>query len=216
MIDINIDSLVAHASDVLNVPADIVLGRSQHKQALRARAAVSFILFQCGYSQVRIGKEVGRDRTTVMSALRRAEAQISKDPLFARQVSDIQERALAGLPPNLAAKTRLLQARLDGARKAAAKLLAQNEQLRVELKQARCSAAGLRRARNHWMAKAGGRESHEFKRAKRKTAQRTIMRLPSWLLEKTDSGATDSALGTIPFPKNIKVKNQYQLHGRGE
>lgn len=59
---------VGHAAAAFGISASMALGSSRTREAIDARAVASYVGYLLGMSSVRIGKEIGRDHSTVLHA----------------------------------------------------------------------------------------------------------------------------------------------------
>lgn len=88
-----INAIIASAALAFGLtPADL-LSRDRHKSIAEARCCVCFVARQCTrMSYPQIGKALGRDHTSVMSAVKRVEKLRMRDEWFAAAVSVLLER----------------------------------------------------------------------------------------------------------------------------
>jgi len=97
------DSLVRRVLDAAWIETGISPGEltseRRNSETFRARCAVIFIVRElAAYSLPRIGRALGgRDHTTIMSALRRANALRATDAAFERMLHNIETRARAAI-----------------------------------------------------------------------------------------------------------------------
>ncbi|MEZ5920254.1 MAG: DnaA/Hda family protein [Parvularculaceae bacterium] len=86
-----LEETLSAAADAFGINAEELLGRSQPQRIVRARHAFVYVartvLFE---SFPRIGRALGRDHTTAISSMRRAEALMPRDKAFAAGVGAIK------------------------------------------------------------------------------------------------------------------------------
>lgn len=100
------EALLASAA-AFGITADEIRGRQQPQRIVKARHAFVYVARTSMYeSYPRIGRALGRDHTTAMSSMERAEALISREKKFADAVQAIRIEIGADLPSEklLAAK----------------------------------------------------------------------------------------------------------------
>jgi len=69
-----VDLMLKRAADAAAVTVDALTGNDRRKHVVRARWAVMLALHEAGWSQSRIGQNIGgRDHTTVLHGLREGE-----------------------------------------------------------------------------------------------------------------------------------------------
>lgn len=84
--------IVAHASDVFDVPIAEIEGRSRFKNVNRARQVVFYLARSLTpLSGNEIGRRLGRDHSTVLHGVKQTEAMMLRDAKFRAQVHAICE-----------------------------------------------------------------------------------------------------------------------------
>jgi chromosomal replication initiator protein len=103
-----LDEALAAAASAFGLSVEEIKGRTQPQRIVRARHAFVYVArTSMSESYPRIGRALGRDHTTAMSSMQRAEALISRDKGFAAAVQAIRIEIGAELPfeARLAAKS---------------------------------------------------------------------------------------------------------------
>ncbi len=102
-----LDEALAASAAAFGITFDEIKGRTQPQRIVKARHAFVYVArTSMSESYPRIGRALGRDHTTAMSSMQRAEALISRDKQFAAAVQAIRVEIGADLPAEklLAAK----------------------------------------------------------------------------------------------------------------
>ncbi len=103
-----LEEALAAAARAFGITLEEIKGRTQPQRIVRARHAFVYVArTSMSESYPRIGRALGRDHTTAMSSMQRAEALISRDKQFAAAVQSIRVEIGAELPVEtlLAAKS---------------------------------------------------------------------------------------------------------------
>lgn len=88
---VSLEEVLTIAAESFEISADEIRGRAQPQRIARARHAFVYVARTVlAESFPRIGRVLGRDHTTVISSLRRAEALIVRDKLFMAGVAAIK------------------------------------------------------------------------------------------------------------------------------
>jgi chromosomal replication initiator protein len=88
---VSLEEMLAIAAEAFDISPEEILGRAQPQRIARARHAFVFVARNTlAESFPRIGRVLGRDHTTVISSLRRAEALIVRDKAFKSGVAKIK------------------------------------------------------------------------------------------------------------------------------
>lgn len=86
-----LDEALAASASAFGLSLEEIRGRTQPQRIVRARHAFVYVArVSMGESYPRIGRALGRDHTTAMSSMDRAEALISRDKDFAARVAAIR------------------------------------------------------------------------------------------------------------------------------
>jgi chromosomal replication initiator protein len=86
-----LDGAIAAAAAAFGITLEEIRGRTQPQRIVRARHAFVYVArTSMSESYPRIGRALGRDHTTAMSSMERAEALISRDKEFAARVQAIR------------------------------------------------------------------------------------------------------------------------------
>jgi chromosomal replication initiator protein len=94
-----LDEALAAAATAFGISIDEIKGRAQPQRIARARHAFVYVArTSLSESYPRIGRALGRDHTTAMSSMDRAEALIIRDKQFAAGVQQIRIEIGADLP----------------------------------------------------------------------------------------------------------------------
>lgn len=88
--------VVAIVSVEYGVDPNEVLGRSRVKSLAAARNVAMFLTRECFdyFSYPEVGRQFGRDHTTVMSACRRVALRLKTDPRLAARVARLRQEVL--------------------------------------------------------------------------------------------------------------------------
>lgn len=78
-------------ANFMDVDVADMMGRSQRKSVATARHVLAWALRQQGKSYPEIGAALGRDHTTILSALRSIERRRASDPELARTLDELAE-----------------------------------------------------------------------------------------------------------------------------
>lgn len=88
---VSLDEMLSIAAEAFEITAEEIRGRAQPQRIARARHAFVYVARTVlAESFPRIGRVLGRDHTTVISSLRRAEALIVRDKVFKAGVAAIK------------------------------------------------------------------------------------------------------------------------------
>ncbi len=94
-----LDEALAAAAGAFGLTSEEMTGRQQPQRIVKARHAFVYVArTSMSESYPRIGRSLGRDHTTAMSSMKRAEALISRDKQFAGAVQAIRIEIGAELP----------------------------------------------------------------------------------------------------------------------
>jgi chromosomal replication initiation ATPase DnaA len=78
-----IDAIVADAAVLLRVPVRLIMSRDRSDSVFRARAAVCWVADKTtGLGVARLGRLLGRDHSSIIHAIARAEAMRASDDDF--------------------------------------------------------------------------------------------------------------------------------------
>jgi chromosomal replication initiation ATPase DnaA len=89
--DFKILHIAACAAELAEIPLALVIGEGRESELFRTRCAIVLLARRRGHSMPKIGRVLGRrDHTTIMNALRRANAMMAKDEGFARFVARLE------------------------------------------------------------------------------------------------------------------------------
>lgn len=103
---VSLEEVLPIAADAFEIAVEEILGRAQPQRIARARHAFVYVARTAlAESYPRIGRVLGRDHTTVISSLRRAEALIVRDKAFQAGVSAIKAAIGFEIVPETASKS---------------------------------------------------------------------------------------------------------------
>jgi hypothetical protein len=90
-----LDFLVANAAEIWSAPVVAIKGERRTRRIVEARHAVMYIaVHQLGMDYSRVGRYLGRDHTTVMSAVRKFPRWIADDADCLARVERLSAAAL--------------------------------------------------------------------------------------------------------------------------
>lgn len=78
--------LIMRCSELFWVPPQDLLGSRRYKAVVVARFAIFKALRMRGWSYAQIGRKFGKDHTTVISGVARAEYLLERDPQYAEKI----------------------------------------------------------------------------------------------------------------------------------
>lgn len=84
------EAIVTRASELFQVHPRDLLGGYRFQFVTRARFAIYLALRRRGWSYEQIGKFLGRDHSSVIHGVKRAEYMVEKDAAFAAKVTELQ------------------------------------------------------------------------------------------------------------------------------
>lgn len=91
-----LNEIVSAIARAMKVSLDDLLGKSRDKQVAQARQVVCWVLFKRGQSYPQIGRRIGRDHSTVISAVRRFETHATdRMRLVAEFFAGVEEEVAA-------------------------------------------------------------------------------------------------------------------------
>lgn len=90
----SVADVVTAASRITKLSEDDLLGRSRMMHIVRVRNAVCLVAHEMGHSYSAIGRELGKDHTTIIHAVEQASDLTAERKLYRQLVNDI--RMLAG------------------------------------------------------------------------------------------------------------------------
>ncbi len=94
-----LDEALGAAARAFGLTSEEIRGRAQPQRIVRARHAFVYVArTSMAESYPRIGRTLGRDHTTAMSSMRRADALVSRDKAFAAAVMAIRVEIGAEIP----------------------------------------------------------------------------------------------------------------------
>lgn len=82
MLKPTVRDLARHAARLTRTCVNDVLGKSRFKEHVRPRHAAMLVAHRNGAGYAHIGRQLGRDHSTVMTAIRRSAQRTLSDPEF--------------------------------------------------------------------------------------------------------------------------------------
>lgn len=87
--------VIKAVAEHFGVSVENILGRQSHRSISRPRQIAMYMAREhCGKSTTALGREFGRDHTTVIYGAEKIARQVDADPMFAREL----EKIFAGMP----------------------------------------------------------------------------------------------------------------------
>jgi len=91
-----INDIIVAAARLSRFTPDQIKGAQRHKPLVKARFAVCYVARKKGFSYPVIGRRLGgRDHTTVMNAIEKAEIYRDYDPEFAAMLHNLADAVAA-------------------------------------------------------------------------------------------------------------------------